>query len=129
MTLPSGLELEQGEFVFLDLQASARDAEVFGADADEFNPLREVARGVWPFAFTFGGGAHMCLGRTLAIGDAGSAEDAAAPQGVLTQLVHELYRWGVRLDPDRAPTRREATAKDEYTTFPVRFAPAGPAAA
>lgn len=122
LMLPSGLELKTGDFVFLDLHASARDPEVFGDDADEFNPRREVPKGSWPFAFTFGGGAHMCIGRTLAIGDAAPGDDENEPQGVLTRLLYEMYKSGLTLDPDNPPVPREGTAKDEYVTFPVRFA-------
>lgn len=121
VTLPSGMELAEGEFVFVDLLSSARDPDVFGPDADEFNPLREVPKGVWPFAFTFGGGPHMCLGRTLAIGDSSASGNVDEPQGVLTRLLHELYAWGVELDPERTPRRVEGTAKDDWATFPVRF--------
>jgi cytochrome P450 len=121
LTLPSGLELQAHEFVFVDLRRSGKDPEVFGADAAEFDPCRVVPKGVWPFAFTFGSGAHMCVGRTLSLGDAGAAEDDDAPQGVLTQLLHELYGWGVRLDPDAPPEFVPATARDDYEVFPVRF--------
>jgi hypothetical protein len=83
--------------------------------------LREVPKGTWPFAFTFGGGPHMCMGRTLAVGDAASSDDPADPQGVLTRLLHEVYAWGLTLDPDMPPRRVENTAKDDWATFPVRF--------
>lgn len=121
LTLPSGLELEEGEFVFVDLLASARDPEIFGPRADELDPLREVPKGILPFAFTFGGGAHMCMGRTLAVGDSGVSSDRADPQGVLTRLLHEVYEWGLTLAPGRPPRRVENTAKDDWATFPVRF--------
>src|SRR4051794_28051013 len=42
VALPSGLELVEGDVVFVDLLSSARDPEVFGPTADEFDPLREV---------------------------------------------------------------------------------------
>ena len=124
MTLPSGLELSEGEFVALDLIDSAQDPEVYGGDARLFNPLREVPKGIWPFGFTFGGGQHMCMGRTLAVGDAGSEEDEDMPQGVLTRLLRDLYWAGLTLDPERAPHHREATKKNEYVSFPVRFSAA-----
>jgi len=121
MTLPSGLELEEGEFVFLDLRAAGQDVTVFGPNAGEYDPLREVPEGVWPFALTFGGGPHMCIGRTLTIGDHGAKEDPEAPQGVLVQLLHELYDWGLRLDSSRSPRFREALGRDDFATFPVIF--------
>jgi cytochrome P450 len=121
VTLPSGLELEEGEFVFLDLLRSARDPEVFGPAADAFDPFRKVPKGVLPFAYTFGGGPHMCMGRTLAVGDAGSSDDPADPQGVLTRLLHEFYGWGLTLDTEQEPRRQANTAKDDWATFPVTF--------
>jgi cytochrome P450 len=121
VTLPSGRELEEGEFVFLDLLRSARDPEIFGPTADAFDPLRDVPKGALPFAYTFGGGPHMCMGRTLAVGDAGSSDEASDPQGVLTRLLHEFYAWGLTLDAERPPRRQENTTKDDWATFPVRF--------
>jgi cytochrome P450 len=121
LTLPSGLRLDEGEFVFLDIRRSGRDPSIYGENAGEFDPRRKVAKGIWPFGFTFGGGSHMCIGRTLSIGDAGASADPRAPQGVLTRLLHELYRWGVRLDPGRPPRFRPDTARDDYDVFPVRF--------
>jgi cytochrome P450 len=121
VTLPSGLRLSQGEFLALDLISSSRDPEVFGESGDIFDPLREVPKGVWPFGFAFGGGAHMCIGRTLVLGDGGSDEDVASPQGLLPRLLRQLYGAGMVLDADTAPTRREGTEKDEYVTFPIRL--------
>jgi hypothetical protein len=122
VALPSGLRLSEGEFLSLDLISSSRDPEVFGESGDIFDPLREVPKGVWPFGFAFGGGAHMCIGRTLVLGDAGSDEEVASPQGLLPRLLRELYGAGMVLDDDTPPTRREGTEKDEYAVFPVRFA-------
>lgn len=119
--LPSGLSLRAGEFVALDLISSSRDPRIFGDDSSEFNPLRAIPEAALPFGFSFGGGAHMCLGRTLAVGNPGDDEDAQAPQGILTRLVYELYKAGMTLDDQSRPTFREATQKNEYVSFPVRF--------
>jgi cytochrome P450 len=121
MTLPSGRDLHEGEFVFVDLRAANRDKSIFGENADEYDPLREVPDGAWQFGFTFGGGPHMCIGRTLTIGDHGAKEDPDAPQGVLVQLLHELYAWGLRRDDRAEPRFREALGRDDFETFPVIF--------
>jgi cytochrome P450 len=121
MTLPSGRELHEGEFVFVDLRTAGRDRSIFGDDADEFDPTRDVPDGAQPFGFTFGGGPHMCIGRTLTIGDHGAKEDPEAPQGVLVQLLHELYSWGLRRDDRHEPRFREALGRDDFETFPVVF--------
>jgi cytochrome P450 len=121
MTLPSGLKLRAGEFLALDLISSSQDPDVFGEDAGEFNPLRALQKGVWPFGFAFGGGAHMCIGRTLVLGDGGTREDETEPQGLFPRFLRELYKAGMRLDAERSPTRREGTEKNEYVEFPVAF--------
>jgi cytochrome P450 len=121
ITLPGGLELDEGEFVALDLVSSSRDPEVFGDDANEFNPFRDVPPGIWRFGFTFGGGTHMCIGRTLVLGDAATTEREEEPQGLFPRLLHDLYKAGLELDEKRPPKRREGTVKDEYVSFPVRF--------
>lgn len=118
ITLPSGRRLAVGEYVFLDLRAAGRDPDIFERP-DEYDPSRQVPRGVQPYAHTFGGGPHMCIGRTLTIGDTRAKDDAEAPQGVLVQLLHELYAWGVRLDPNREPRLRPALGRDDFQSFPI----------
>ena len=121
ITLPSGLALQAGEFVAIDLISSSQDPDVYGDDAVDFNPLREVPRGIWPFGFTFGGGRHMCIGRILTVGDPGADSDQTSPQGILTRLLHDLYAAGLTLDHECSPKHREGTQKNEYVSFPVRF--------
>lgn len=73
----SGIELDGINFaggtrVALNAWVLHRDVDVFGKDANEFRPERwledeEQAKKMERFMFQFGGGAHVCIGRNLAL--------------------------------------------------------------
>jgi cytochrome P450 len=58
----AGKTIEKGSFCALVLASANRDADRFGADAEELNVTREAAHQ----HLSFGGGAHYCLGAALA---------------------------------------------------------------
>ena len=58
---PPGFDAEA-----LEILESEWDAGVFGADADVFDPFRELPAGVWPWGLSFGYGTHACLGLHVA---------------------------------------------------------------
>jgi cytochrome P450 len=104
----------------LDLNAVNRDTRVFGPDAASFHPHRVTPRGVHGYGASFGAGPHVCPGRLIAAGAAVAVEDSDdATVGVLVRLMHELFRYDVRLDPDDPPTRRADTLVDRYDRFTV----------
>jgi len=117
----SGRAYAEGEHVAVDLDAANRDPEVFGPDADEFNPNRRSTERNRPFGFTFGGGTHMCLGRALAVGAPQGEMDEEGLVGVMVRVLRELYRAGVRLDPDAPPQLRPNTEQKNYLSFPVIY--------
>ena len=123
--LPNGVHAAIGDRVVLDLLAANCDAQVFGDDANCFNPMRRIHHPrALPFGLTFGTGVHMCLGRDL---DGGIARplgisDATPPQlGIVTCLVQALLAAGVAPDPTRQPSRDTTTARSNWATYPVRF--------
>ncbi|ADI15250.1 cytochrome P450 [Truepera radiovictrix] len=56
-----------GALLVLDLRAANADPEAVGAEPLALCPQRPLARGVHPFALSFGDGAHRCPGAYLAI--------------------------------------------------------------
>ncbi len=115
VSLPSGRRMREGDHVAADIAAANRDVDVFGADADAFNPRREP-RSVQAFGVAFGAGPHTCIGLFMTMGKPG-----AEPTGTLVRLLLELYRAGMRPDPDRPPTQQPDNPK-RFATFPILLA-------
>ncbi len=66
--LPSGVRLQAGDQVTIDLMAANRDPSIFGDAADAFDPHRTVADGQPRWGLSFGLGMHACIGQDLAAG-------------------------------------------------------------
>jgi len=120
VTLASGRQIAEGERIALLFTPANRDPEVFGADAQAFNPHRGKADevGVRPWGLTFGGGAHVCVGRPLVTGLA--KRDGEAPtEGTMMRILRALYAAGVQLDPANPPVPTESSSHDSFSTMPV----------
>ncbi len=114
--LTTGRAMRAGEHILLDFAAANRDEEVFGAEADSFRIPRARAAGAQPYGLTFGGGAHTCIGQGFAVGEAG-----AAPPGLMVRILYELYRAGMRPDPDLPVQRKPDNPQGNYAVFPIRL--------
>lgn len=119
--LRSGVRVAEGQMVVLDLQQVNRDPEVFGADAAQFNPRRELPAGIAPFGLSFGAGIHVCIGQDLAAGviPREGADPAGHLFGLLTGPVQSVLGAGVRRDPDNPPERDRNTQRPYWGTYPV----------
>lgn len=118
VVLSGGRVVPAGEQVALDLVAANRDPAVFGDDPDAFLPGRPVRGGEPAHGLTFGGGAHVCLGRAQVVGS--YADERALTEGMLLRVLRELFAAGVRPDPAAAP-EREASVHPRFLTYPVVF--------
>jgi cytochrome P450 len=116
VTLSSGRSIAAGQRVGLLLQAANTDPAVFGADADSYNPAREVGR-VPRWGLAFGGGPHMCIGRPLVTG--ALAGGGVKADGSMVTIASRLYQLGMRLDPHRPPERDAATFHPAFASVPV----------
>jgi cytochrome P450 len=116
VTLSSGRSVKEGETLALDLDR-ANHSEVFGADADSFNPHRELPGGIKPYGLAFGAGVHVCLGRPLVVGS--YSDDPG--DGLVVHVLSHFFAAGVRKDPTRAEERPQ-TAQNRHQTFPALFA-------
>ncbi len=124
-----GQHADQGDRVVISLRAANRSVERFGSDAAQFNPFRQLPRGVGETGLTFGSGMHACLGKALAAGMLTSTEtggDAEQPPlttqlGMVTYIGHRLLTRGVERDPDREARLDKAIARETWAVYPVRF--------
>jgi cytochrome P450 len=121
IVLADGRRIPGGKEIFIDLKAVNADVDVFGPDAAQFNPHRDLPAGVKPYAHGFGGGAHKCIGRPLAMShdthDSATSEDGAI--GAVVRFIHRLLELGVQLDPANPPTVRTGNRQERFATFPI----------
>ena len=118
LTLTSGRTISEGERVALLFTPANRDRDIFGSDADEFNPYRTTAAGVRPWGLTFGGGPHVCVGRPLVTGLA-KREGEQPTEGTMLRILRALCAANVRLDPENPPIPMESSSHDAYASMPI----------
>jgi cytochrome P450 len=119
--LPNDAAVEKDELVVIDLMGSNRDANVFGDDADQFNPNRDLSGGTAAYGLSFGLGMHACIGRNLAAGVVPRSDEPSADHqlGTITLIVQALLAHNVRPDPDRAPEMDTKTERPNWGLYPV----------
>lgn len=124
-TVVAGREAPRDSLVVLDAAAGNRDPELFGVDADRFDPDRVIDPGVPRWGLSFGAGAHQCPGRSVAGGfpiPQHGALDAEHIFGLVALEIREVARRGIHADPDRAPQRDTRTERfTRWASYPVRF--------
>ncbi len=122
VTLRSGTEMAVGDFAMFDLWSANRDTEVFGDDADSFNPLRLIRDDVPRWGHTFGGGRHACIGMELD-GGVPADENTGAPilLGTVALILRGLLVRGAQRDPDNPPQQDPNIARVWWGTYPVLF--------
>ncbi len=116
-------EIKAGHTVEFCLAEANRDVDIFGFDAEEFNPERRIKGSVPPFGHTFGTGVHACLGRELD-GGALPREDSnpeTHQYGIVTLFLRELFDLGAKLDPDRALIKASSTKRPNWGHYPITF--------
>lgn len=127
MDLPDGQHAEADDHVTLDLTRTNRNPDLFGTDAESFNPHRDLPEGLPLHGLSFGGGPHVCLGKLLAVGVKITEENKDAEEtevGTIALVMRELLRHGIARDPDRAAEIDESTARRHFRTLPFVLDPA-----
>lgn len=122
-SLASGREVPADHIVIVDLVAANRDPRVFGSDANEFRPERELANDTTPWGLTFGTGFHACLGQELA-GGLGPDPDSTPEThlfGAICVLARTLLLHGARVDPATPAQRDRASIRPNWGSYPVVF--------
>ncbi len=121
--LANGAQVGTDDRVEIDLWTANRSKDVFGADADEFNPHRQVAAAHEPFGLTFGTGVHTCLGRDLDGGlvPKGAVDSNTHSYGIVTLLVRALLAAGAMPDPNNPAQMATYTARPNWGSYPIVF--------
>jgi cytochrome P450 len=121
--LPGGTAVDPEDRVEIDLWSANRSRDVFGEDADVFNPYRTVAAGNEPFGLTFGTGVHTCLGRDLdgGIVPKGAVDPAQHQYGIIALLCKALLDAGATPDPHHPASTATHTARANWGSYPVLF--------
>lgn len=119
--LPGGHDAGEGDYVNIDLMAANRDTSVFGPDAADYNPHREVPKNMGLYGLSFGMGMHSCIGINLAAGALPRPDiDPATHQyGIVTLIARALLDHNVRPDPDDPAVQDTSTVRHHWAKYPV----------
>lgn len=119
--LRSGVQIDAGSLLELDLATANTDAAVWGSDGAGYDPNRIVPDGVPPWGHSFGGGRHICIGMEL---DGGTAPDQTEERelfGTVAVMVAHLLGAGGHPDPDASPTLDPNSQRVQFSAYPVVF--------
>lgn len=121
MHLPTGADATPNDYVSIDLMKANRDTDIFGPDATDYNPHREVQKGTPPYGLSFGIGMHSCLGLNLAAGAlAKPSTDPAEHQfGTVTLIAQALLAHNARPDPDNPGMVDRSTVRNNWGKYPI----------
>ena len=101
-TLASGRTFSAGDYVVLDVTTASLDPEVFGPDADRFDPNRVPLHRVKQVGLAFGEGPHTCIGAVMSVGEISARRPGPDdPLGLVPYTLRELFRAGVTPDSAR----------------------------
>ena len=96
---------------------------MYGSDAGEFNPNRNLDSGITPWGLSFGQGMHACIGQDLAAGlvfDTNSTEENHL-FGLVPVAVQTLFLNGCKPDPNNPPEMDDSTTRPYFGKYPVVF--------
>lgn len=122
LELEAGTRVHAGDLPMIFFGSADIDPDVFGPDAREFNPYRDVPKGTPPYGLAFGAGPHMCLGAPIVVGQKGI-------EGNVVILLRALFEAGIERDPDNpAPRIHESrgvatTHQEVLEPYPMMFRP------
>ena len=121
--LSDGTEIEAGDQVIIELETANRDTDVFGSDANVFNPLRARPPGRNPSGLSFGLGMHVCIGLNLVAGtivrDEQALDETTHQYGSMTVILRELIAAGLAPDPDRPGVKDAESKRDTWLAYPL----------
>ncbi len=118
-----GTILNKSDTLVIDLMASNRDVSIFGLDANEHNPERNLPSGVPPYGLSFGKGMHACIGVNLAAGvvPKKDSDPATHQYGIITLIAKKLLEYGVTPDKNNPGVVDTSTARNNWSSYPILF--------
>jgi cytochrome P450 len=121
IVLKSGKVIPESSIAILRSGPANTDESVFGADALDFQPDREIRPGVSRFALAFGMGTHLCFGMPIVMGTGGL-------DGSLIYVLKKLFDAGVEPDDsasvlDLRSTRGRFATDELGDSYMVKFPP------
>ena len=116
-------DVSAGNKVEFRLAVANRDKQIFGKDADDFNPERKINGSIPPFGLTFGTGVHACLGREL---DGGAlprenVDPSRHQYGIVVLFLQRLFELGATLSTDEKPLKATKTERPNWGYYPIVF--------
>lgn len=119
--LPSGDDAGEEDYVNVDLMAANRDTSVFGMDAADYNPHREVPKNMGLYGLSFGMGMHSCIGINLAAGllPRPDTDPETHQYGIVTLIARALLDHKVRPDPADPAVQDTSTVRHHWAKYPV----------
>lgn len=124
-TMVAGRAISVDSLVVLDAEMANRDPRLFGADPKRFDPDRTVDPGVARWGLSFGAGAHLCPGRSVAGGfptPSHGEPDGDHIFGLVALEIREICRRGPRPDQERQPERDTRTERHtRWAHYWVKF--------
>ncbi|MFT7473651.1 MAG: cytochrome P450 [Verrucomicrobiales bacterium] len=104
-TTVAGIEIPQGALVVLDIMKGNRDTKLFGADADVFNPNRDVFARTPLWGLSFGAGPHICPGFKVAGGQQQPPDHGPLIDDHLFGLVANMIQTVAQHNPSQHPSK------------------------
>jgi len=123
INLEKEINLKKDDLLIMDLHTANRSKEIFGKDANSFNPFRKLDSQQNLWGLTFGIGLHLCFGRDL---DGGlipekNTNPDTHQYGIVTLLIKKLFEHKVQLDPNNLPKEDEKTERPNWGKYPIIF--------
>lgn len=117
-------DLEAEQLIILDFFKANRDPDIFGPNADAFDPDRVPPKGAMKTGLSFGFGTHHCLGREL---DGGVLAKPGTPPedvqfGIIPSIVIRLLKQGAHKLEDDPPVRDSKTTRPNWGRYPIQLA-------
>ncbi|MDH3190001.1 MAG: cytochrome P450 [Acidimicrobiia bacterium] len=122
----AGLEVKAGSVLVLDTVSANTDPTAYGADAESFNPKREVPDGLPAYGLSFGAGMHFCPGRTVAVGLPQRHHEVKDDHlyGLVPIALQAVVERGIQPHPDHEPVPDTKTNRwTRWLRYPVVFDP------
>ena len=96
---------------------------VFGLDANEHNPERNLPSGVPPYGLSFGKGMHACIGVNLAAGilPKDDTDPLTHQYGIVTLTAKKLLEYGAVPNKKKPGVVDTSTVRNNWSSYPILF--------